>query len=207
MNILFKTYSNTLFTINISSAKHYPSISCFIFFQKIYSRSLLKQYLFFKNIFIKKVPFFVLSNNFFFLKMFALPILIYQNKIFKKRTWGWFWLYDLVKFKTPLWLKYVYFILKRNKIPVVVSILDKTQQSWLKYLRQKNFVIVGLDNPKFKNDVYDFPLYAPEYFNDFYVFFVFDLFIKNSNKQFFKYVFFFFSLRKWIAKKKWSILL
>lgn len=179
---------------------------CFYFFQKFYIKSLTNHYLFFQNIFKKKIPFFVLSNNHFFLKMFAFPLFLYQSTFFKKKFWGWLLLYNLVKFKTPIWIKYIYFILKRNKVRVIVSVLGDTQQSWLKFLRRKNFVLVGPTNPKLYNDLFDFPFFAPEFLNDFYIFFIFDLFLKNSKKNLYKFVYFFFNLKKLILKKKWLLL-
>lgn len=185
----------SFFYFFFDSLKLHPNYACFYFFNFFYYKIFLKNYLFFSNIFFKKISFFILSINDYFLQYFSLPLTLFQKFFLKKKVVGWLLLYNLIKFKTPLWLKYVYFILKKNKIKVVVSTLTKKYYPWLKYLRQKNFILTGVENPKMIRSIYDFPFYLPTQFTEFYLFFILTLFFKSIQKRLYNF-FFFYNFKK-----------
>ena len=200
-----KHYVPHFFIFFFNSLKSHPSFSCFYFFQFWYFKIFSKNFIFFTNIFYKNIPFFILSPNYYFLQFFALPLFFFQKVNFKKKVWGWLLLYNLIKFKTLLWVKYTHMFLKKSRVHVIVSTFSRQHQPWLKYLRQKNFVLAGVENPKNPGTLYDFPFYINESFSEFYVFFVLTLFFNSKQKRLFNFFFFYVVIKRWLLNFSWKV--
>lgn len=198
------SYTNNFFFLFLNSIKIHPNYVCFKFFQIFYFKIFFKNYLFFTYIFKKKILFFIISTSLIFWKKFSLPLMLLQKRRKKHKFWGWILLYNLVKFKPGLWIKYTYLFLKKNKIRVVITSCSKRYYSWLKYLRQKNLVLTGIEDSKVNSSIFDLPFYLPEYFTEFYIFFVLSIFFKLRKKKIYNFFFYFILLKKNILNLNWN---
>lgn len=201
--MFLRVYINNFFFLLFDTVKSYPNYNCFKFFQILYYKFFLKNYLFFNHIFKKNILFFIISADHLFLKKFAIPLIFLQKKYLKNKIWGWFLIYNLIKFKTSLWIKYTYLFLKKNKIRIVISAIEKRHYSWLKYLHQKNIILTGVEDSNQTGTIFDLPFYLPETFMEFYIFFVLTIFFKLKKKKIYNFFFYFIILKKHILNMNW----
>ena len=107
-------------------------------------------------------------------------------------------LYNLSKFKTPLWFKYTYLFLKKNKINLIISTLKKKRFLWVRFLKQKNFILAGIEDPHNSCDIYDFPFYLTLNLVDFYIFFILIIFFKVQQSKIYNFFLYYLYLKKYI---------
>lgn len=200
-----KQYSQFFLAIfnNFHFWKNFPQ---FFFFLYTNLKLFQKHHKFFSVVFKKNLHFFILSKNIYFLQFYAFPLFLLSKLTKKKSFISWAFFYNLINLKTPIWIRYLYFFLKKNKINIIINTLPKKYLNWLKYFRQKNFILTGPVEKESYINVFDFPFYLPKYFIKFYLFYILHYYFLYSKQKIYQYFYFFKRLNFILYNLRWKLL-